>query len=66
MPVFSFEKISVPVASDAVSPIASIVPVARKPRGAIVQIMDRFVAARLRLTLSQPAGAENEQAESQG
>jgi hypothetical protein len=61
MPVFSFEKISPPVAGDPIPPLASISPIVRKPRGVIVQIMDRFVEARLRLTLREPAGTENEQ-----
>jgi hypothetical protein len=62
MPVFSFEKIAPPVAREPAPPIASISPIVRRPRGVIVQIMDRFVEARLRLTLRQPAGAEDEQA----
>jgi hypothetical protein len=61
MPVFSFEKISPPAAGDPISPLATISPIVRKPRGVIVQIMDRFVEARLRLTLREPAGAEGDE-----
>jgi hypothetical protein len=61
MPVFSFEKISPPPPGDPVPPVATITPIGRKPRGVIVQIMDRFVEARLRLTLREPAGAPDHQ-----
>jgi hypothetical protein len=44
MPAFSFEKIS--------SPIRGPVPaMARKQRGVIVQILDRFVEARVKRML---------------
>lgn len=42
MPVFSFEKISPPVRRGPVAPIA------RKQRGVIVQMLERFVEARVR------------------
>jgi hypothetical protein len=42
MPVFSFEKISPPIRRGPLPPIA------KKQRGVIVQILDRFVEARLR------------------
>jgi hypothetical protein len=42
MPVFTFEKISPPVSS------GQLAPVAKKPRGVIVQILDRFVEARVK------------------
>ncbi|OIQ72355.1 hypothetical protein GALL_460200 [mine drainage metagenome] len=42
MPAFSFEKISPPVRRGPLPPIA------KKQRGVIVQILDRFVEARLR------------------
>jgi hypothetical protein len=45
MPAFSFEKISPPVRR---GPIPSI---AKKQRGVIVQILDRFVEARVKRTL---------------
>ena len=40
MPAFTFEKISPPVAS------VSNTPAEKKPRGVIVQILDRFVEVR--------------------
>jgi len=43
MPAFTFEKISPPVRA----------PTAKKQRGAIVQILDRFVEARVKRTLSE-------------
>ena len=45
MPVFTFEKISPPVRR---GPIA---PVVKKQRGVIVQILDRFVEARVKRSL---------------
>jgi hypothetical protein len=44
VPAFTFEKISPPVRRD---PIA---PTAKQQRGAIVQILDRFVEARVKRT----------------
>ncbi len=45
MPAFSFEKISPPVRRGPISPIV------RKQRGVIVQILDRFVEARVKRTM---------------
>ena len=45
MPAFTFEKISPPV------PRGQIPPTAKKQRGVIVQILDRFVEARVKRTL---------------
>ena len=45
MPAFSFEKISPPIRRD---PIPST---AKKQRGVIVQILDRFAEARVKRTL---------------
>jgi hypothetical protein len=42
MPAFTFEKISPPVRS------SPIVPIEKKQRGVIVQILDRFVEARVK------------------
>jgi hypothetical protein len=42
MPVFTFEKISPPVRR------GPIPPVAKKQRGVIVQILDRFAEARVK------------------
>ena len=52
MPAFSFEKISPPVRH---GPIA---PVERKQRGVIVQMLDRFVEARVRRTLKRDKPAD--------
>jgi hypothetical protein len=45
MPAFTFEKISPPVRRGPLPPIA------KKQRGVIVQILDRFVEARVKRTL---------------
>jgi hypothetical protein len=42
MPAFTFEKISPPVRRGPASPVA------KKQRGVIVQILDRFVEARVK------------------
>jgi hypothetical protein len=47
MPAFTFEKISPPVRRGSVSPVAKN-PVPKKQRGVIVQILDRFVEARVK------------------
>jgi hypothetical protein len=47
MPAFTFEKISPPIRR---GPIPSI---AKKQRGVIVQILDRFVEARVKRTLRE-------------
>jgi hypothetical protein len=52
MPAFSFEKISPPVRR---GPIPSI---AKKQRGVIVQILDRFVEARVKRTLREETKRE--------
>jgi hypothetical protein len=52
MPVFTFEKISPPVRR---GPIPSI---AKKQRGVIVQILDRFVEARVKRTLREKTRRE--------
>jgi hypothetical protein len=51
MPAFSFEKISPPVASAPVVPIA-----VKKRRGVIVQLLDRFVEARVNRTIAEEKG----------
>jgi hypothetical protein len=50
MPAFTFEKISPPVRR---GPIPSI---EKKQRGLIVQILDRFVEARVKRTLREEQG----------
>ena len=56
MPAFSFEKILPPVRR---GPVPSI---AKKQRGVIVQILDRFVEARVKRSLRKENGvmARNE------
>jgi hypothetical protein len=50
VPAFTFEKISPPVRRGPVPPIA------KKQRGVIVQILDRFVEVRVRRTLRGKKG----------
>jgi hypothetical protein len=50
MPAFSFEKISPPIRRGPVPAIA------RKQRGVIVQILDRFVEARVKRSLREEKG----------
>ena len=47
MPAFTFEKISPPVRRGPIPPIA------KKQRGVIVQILDRFVEARVKRSLQE-------------
>jgi hypothetical protein len=57
MPAFTFEKISPPVRRGPLPPIA------KKQRGVIVQILDRFVEARVKRSSRQEKGviARNKQ-----
>jgi hypothetical protein len=50
MPAFTFEKISPPIRRGPIPPIV------QKQRGVIVQILDRFVEARVRRTLREDKG----------
>jgi hypothetical protein len=50
MPAFTFEKISPPVRRGPIPPIV------KKQRGVIVQILNRFVEARVRRTLREENG----------
>jgi len=50
MPVFTFEKISPPIRRGPLPPIA------KKQRGVIVQILDRFVEARVKRALRDEKG----------
>jgi hypothetical protein len=50
MPAFSFEKISPPVRRGPAPAIA------KKQRGVIVQILDRFVETRVKRTLRKEKG----------
>lgn len=47
MPAFTFEKISPPLPRGPASPAV------KKQRGAIVQILDRFVEARAKRTMTE-------------
>ena len=47
MPAFTFEKISPPTHSGPIPPIAN-----KKQRGVIVQMLDRFVEARVKRTVA--------------
>lgn len=47
MPVFTFEKISPPVRRGPIAPIV------KRQRGVIVQILDRFVEARVKRSLRE-------------
>jgi hypothetical protein len=51
MPAFSFEKISPPVRRGPIPPIVE------KQRGVIVQILDRFVGARVKRSAREEQGA---------
>jgi hypothetical protein len=54
MPAFTFEKISPPVRRGPIPPIV------KKQRGLIVQILDSFVAARVRTTQEKGVIARTE------
>jgi hypothetical protein len=54
MPVFTFEKISPPVRRGPLPPIV------KKQRGVIVQILDRFVEARVKRTLREEKAASRQ------
>jgi hypothetical protein len=53
MPVFTFEKISPPLRR-----VPPAVPAAEKPRNVIVQILDRFVEARVKRTVIDGRAAQ--------
>jgi len=50
MPVFTFEKISPPIRRGPIPPIV------KKQRGVIVQILDRFVEARVKRSKGEEKG----------
>jgi hypothetical protein len=54
MPAFTFEKLSPPVRRGPLPPIV------KKQRGVIVQILDRFVEARVKRTLHEEKGARRQ------
>ena len=51
MPAFTFEKLSPPIRRGPVPAIA------KKQRGVIVQVLDRFVEARIKRTLREESGS---------
>jgi hypothetical protein len=51
MPAFTFEKISPPVDRGPIAPVAN-----KKQRGVVVQILDRFVEARVKRSLKREKG----------
>lgn len=54
MPAFTFEKISPPVRRGPLPPIV------KKQRGVIVQILDRFVEARVKRTSREEKAARRQ------
>ena len=56
MPAFTFEKISPPVRRGPIPPIAN-----KKQRGVIVQILDRFVEARVKRVAEGREGRDRPQ-----
>ena len=55
MPAFTFEKISPPARPAPVGDVTETA-VARKPRGVIVQMLDRLVEERVKRTLREKKG----------
>jgi len=55
MPVFTFEKISPPIRR--ATPAAP----AEKPRSVIIQLLDRFVEARVKRTVVQENAGQSQQ-----
>lgn len=51
MPAFTFEKISPPARRGPIPPVAN-----KKQRGVIIQILDRFVEARVRRSSNEEKG----------
>ena len=58
MPVFTFEKIAPPLR------VPPPVPAPEKPRGVIVQILDRFVEARVKRTVIDEKAGQSRQRKS--
>ena len=58
MPSFTFEKISPPAGGSVPSVANGVAPsIAKKPRGVIIQILDRFVDTRVKRTLLEEKSA---------
>jgi len=57
MPAFTFEKISPPAPRGPIPPVAVAgTTEVRRQRGVIVQMLDRFVEARVKRTLREEKG----------
>jgi hypothetical protein len=54
MPAFTFEKISPPVHRASMAPVANKQP--KRHRGVIVQMLDRFVEARVKRNMREEKG----------
>ena len=54
MPAFTFEKISPPARGGSITPVSTKQP--QRHRGIIVQMLDRFVEARVKRTLREERG----------
>jgi hypothetical protein len=53
MPAFTFEKISPPASHGSMTPVAKKITVAKKHRGVLAQMLDRFVEGRVKRTLRE-------------
>jgi hypothetical protein len=67
MPAFTFEKISPPAGGTVPSVAKGAGPsTAKKQRGVIVQILDRFVETRVKRSLTEEKGVPARKAKSRG
>jgi hypothetical protein len=67
MPAFTFEKISPPAGGAVPSVTNGVAPsIAKKPRGVIIQILDRFVETRVKRTLLEEKGVIARKPKSRG
>jgi hypothetical protein len=63
MPAFTFEKISPPAGGSVPSVANGVGPsIAKKQRGVIVQILDRFVETRVKRSLTEEKGVPTRKA----
>ena len=67
MPAFTFEKISPPVSGPVASAAKGVGPsTAKKQRGVIVQILDRFVETRVKRSLTEEKAVPTRKSKSRG
>jgi hypothetical protein len=67
MPAFTFEKISPPAGGSVPSVANGVGPsIAKKQRGVIVQILDRFVETRVKRSLTEEKGVPARKSKSRG